>query len=44
MNELVSQNYAGLPFPKKQGLYDPFFEHQGCGAGFMEPILCMIEH
>ncbi|HLD69814.1 MAG TPA: class II glutamine amidotransferase, partial [Candidatus Omnitrophota bacterium] len=25
-------------FPKKQGLYDPFFEHDSCGVGFIVDI------
>ena len=25
-------------FPKKQGLYDPFFEHDSCGVGFVVNI------
>ena len=24
-----------LPYDRKQGLYDPFFEHDGCGVGFV---------
>ncbi|MFA5004933.1 MAG: glutamate synthase subunit alpha, partial [Candidatus Omnitrophota bacterium] len=30
-NKLIRDNY----FPKKQGLYDPRFEHDACGVGFV---------
>ena len=31
--ESVPTRQHGLP--KKQGLYDPFFEHDACGVGFV---------
>ena len=32
-DESVPQQHPG--FPKKQGLYDPQFEHDSCGIGFV---------
>lgn len=26
---------SGIFYPKKQGLYDPAFEHDSCGVGFI---------
>ena len=35
-------NYPGLP--KKQGLYDPRFEHDACGVGFVVNIKGVKSH
>lgn len=40
--EGIILNYSGLP--KKQGLYDPRFEHDSCGIGFIANINGEISH
>ena len=34
----MTDNYAQLKPPPKQGLYDPSFEHDACGLGFVADI------
>jgi glutamate synthase domain-containing protein 1 len=33
-----------MGYPKKQGLYDPRFEHDSCGIGFVVNIKCKKSH
>src|ERR1044072_7357710 len=32
------KNWRGIDLPAKQGLYDPEFEHEACGVGFVVNI------
>ena len=27
-----------MPYPERQGLYDPAFEHESCGVGFVATL------
>ncbi|MCC7475400.1 MAG: glutamate synthase subunit alpha [Pirellulales bacterium] len=42
MNQARSTNQVG--FPHKQGLYDPAFEHDACGVGFVAHIKGQRSH
>src|SRR5215204_3382976 len=36
--DLAAKTPAKIGFPPKQGLYDPAFEHDSCGVGFVAHI------
>lgn len=41
LDESVSHH---LHYPQKQGLYDPYYEHDACGTGFVVNIKGVISH
>ena len=42
MSDQIVKVQTGLP--PKQGLYDPFFEHDACGTGFVVNIKGTASH